>query len=286
MAARSSLPVTLRVDSSLVLIPVSVTDRLNHPVIGLQKGNFRVFEGGVEQQLLSLAFEDAPIAVGLVFDTSASMQPKMAKSRAAVVQLLETANPDDEFFLAEFNDHATLTQPLTPDTADIVTQLSHAAPQGRTALLDAIALSLAELKRSHKPRKALVILSDGGDNRSRYSEREVRGMVSESDALIYAMGIFETSGAHLSAEEIAGPALLNEIAETSGGRLFPVRNLNDLPGVANRIGVELHNQYVLGYAPVNLQSDGKHHRVRVAVVSPAAESLHVDWRSGYRAPAQ
>ena len=197
LAAKRAVPATLRVDTSLVLIPVSVTDLLNHPITGLDKSDFRVFDSNIEQQVLSLAFEDAPLAVGLVLDTSGSMGRKMTKSRAAIAQLLQTANPEDEFFLVKFNDHVELAQPLTSEPADILARLSRTVPEGRTALLDAIALSLDELKKSSKLRKALVILSDGGDNRSRYTENEIRGMVRESDALIYAMGIFETGGTHL-----------------------------------------------------------------------------------------
>ncbi|SPE42574.1 von Willebrand factor, type A [Candidatus Sulfopaludibacter sp. SbA3] len=287
LAAKRSVPSTMRVDTSLVLIPVGVTDLLNRPVTGLDRSNFRVFDSNVEQQVLSLTFDDAPIAVGLVFDTSGSMDGKMAKSRAAVGEFLRTANPEDEFFLVEFNDKVHLTQPLTADPSEIQARLGNAAPHGRTALLDAIGLSLGELKKSSKPRKALVIFSDGGDNRSRLTEKEVRGMVREGDALIYAMGIFEMNGTSLRAEEAAGPSLLHEITEASGGRLFPVGDVNDLPDMANRIGVELHNQYVLGYAPSNLLPDGKRHKVRVKVIPPRRlSSLHVDWRLGYRAPAQ
>ena len=287
LAAKRSVPSVMRVDTSLVLIPVSVTDALNHPVMSLDKASFRVFDSNVEQEVVSLTFEDAPLAVGVVFDTSASMGGKMAKSRSAVAELMRTANPEDEFFLVEFNDHVKLTQPLTSEGADILAQLSRAAPHGQTALLDAVALALKEVKKSGRPRKALVILSDGGDNRSRYTEREIRGMVRESDALVYAMGIFETGGAHLSAEEIAGPGLLNEITEASGGRLFKVGNVDELPETAARIGVELHNQYVLAFSPSKIHADGKHHRVRVKVVPPAGlSSVRVDWRTGYRAPVQ
>jgi len=276
----------LRADTSLVLIPVGVTDRLNRPVTGLGKNSFRVFDGNVEQQIVSMAFEDAPMAVGLVFDTSMSMEGKMARARAAVAQFLRTASVDDEFFLVEFNDRVNLAQPLTADADDILARLGQSA-HGHTALLDAIALSLGELKKSSKPRKALVIFSDGGDNRSRHTKGEVRGMASEGDALIYAMGIFGTEGRPVQPEEVTGPSLLNEITEASGGRMFPVADLNDLPDIAQRIGVELHNEYVLGYSPSNLRSDGKHHKVRVKVVPPPGLSyLHVDGRAGYRAPVE
>jgi VWFA-related protein len=286
LATKQSIPSAMRADSNLVLIPVGVTDLLNCPVMGLDKSSFRVFDSNVEQQVLTLAFEDAPLAVGLVFDRSSSMEGKMDKSRAAVVQFLRTANPEDEFFLVEFNDQVHLKQPWTSDPSDILAELG-SDPHGKTALLDAIALSLGELKKSSKPRKALVILSDGRDNHSRYNRREILDMARESDALIYAMGIFAYPGAQLRPEEVSGPSLLTDVTEASGGRLFPVGDLNDLPDVARRIGVELHNQYVLGYSPGNLQADGKHHKVKVKVAPPRGLSyLHVDWRAGYRAPVE
>ena len=140
---------------------------------------------------------------------------------------------------------------------------------------------------STKPRKAIVIVSDGGDNRSQMTGTEVRTMARESDALIYAMGIFEGMGTQLSLEELAGPGLLDEITEASGGRMFPVSDVGHLPDIAARIGVELHNQYLLGYSPSAIQHDGRHHRVRVKVVAPAGISaLNVDWRAGYRAPIE
>jgi VWFA-related protein len=277
----------LRVNTSLVLVPISVTDATNRPVLGLNIGSFRVFDNNVEQQVESLVSEDAPVSIAVVFDTSGSMDRKMPKSRVALGRLLETANPEDEFCMIEFSDEARVARSWTSDPAEITRSLARTAPRGRTALLDAVALALQELKKSAKPRKAIVILSDGGDNRSRLTEPELRSRARESDALIYAMGIFEGLGVHLSLEEIAGPGLLEEITEASGGRLFPVSDVNRLPEIAARIGVELHNQYLLAYSPRAMQHDGRHHRVRVEVLPPAGTSaLNVDWRTGYRAPIQ
>jgi Ca-activated chloride channel family protein len=285
-ARRAALP-NLRVNTNLVLVPISVTDASNRPVLGLNKSSFRIFDNNVEQQVESLVFEDAPVGIAVVFDTSGSMDRKMPKSRVALGRLLETANPEDEFCLIEFSDEARLARSWTSDPAEITRSLAGTAPRGRTALLDAIALALRELKKSAKPRKAIVILSDGGDNRSRLTERELRSMARESDALIYAMGIFEGIGIQLSLEELAGPGLLEEITEASGGRLFPVSDVNHLPEIAARIGVELHNQYVVAYSPSATQHDGRHHRLRVEVLPPAGNSsLNVDWRAGYRAPIQ
>ena len=286
-SARGPALPSLRVNTNLVLVPVSVTDASNRPLLGLDTSSFRIFDNNIEQKLASLAFEDAPVAIAVVFDMSGSMRPKMRKSRLALARLLETANPEDEFCLIEFSDAVNLAKSWTSDPREITGALADAVPRGRTALLDAIALGLREVKKSTKPRKAIVIVSDGGDNRSRLTERELRSMARESDALIYAMGIFEGMGVQLSLEELAGPGLLEDITEGSGGRLFPVSDVNRLPDIAARIGVELHNQYLLAYSPSAMQHDGRHHRVRVQVVPPAGISaLHVDWRAGYRAPGQ
>ena len=232
-AQRKAAP-NLRVSTSLVLVPISVTDASNRPVLGLDKSSFRVFDNHIEQQVESLVFEDAPVGMAVVFDASGSMHNKMPKSRVALGRLLESANPEDEFCLIEFSDQARLARSWTSDPAEITRSLAGTAPRGRTALLDAIALALRELKKSAKPRKAIVILSDGGDNRSRLTERELRSMTRESDALIYAMGIFEGMGIQLSIEELAGPGLLEEITEASGGRLFPVSDVNHLPEIDRR----------------------------------------------------
>ena len=211
-AREPALP-SLRVNTNLVLVPVSVTDASNRPLLGLDTSSFRIFDNNIEQQLASLAFEDAPVAIAVVFDMSGSMRPKMRKSRLALARLLETANPEDEFCLIEFSDAVDLAKSWTSDPREITGALADAVPRGRTALLDAIALGLSEVKKSTKPRKAIVIVSDGGDNRSRLTERELRSMARESDALIYAMGIFEGMGVQLSLEELAGPGLLEEITE-------------------------------------------------------------------------
>jgi len=286
MSPRTSLP-DLQADTSLVLIPVSVTDAWNRPILGLDRSSFRVFDNNVEQKLTSLSFEDTPVAIALVFDISGSMRPKMHKSRLALARLLETANPEDEFCLIEFSDNVHLARSWTSDLEEITGAFAGAVPRGRTALLDAIGLGLHEVKKSTKPRKAIVIVSDGGDNRSRLTETELRAMARESDALMYAMGIFEGMGTQLSLEELAGPGLLEEISEASGGHMFPVSDVNRLPEIAARIGVELHSQYLLAYSPSGMTHDGRHHRVRVQVVPPPGTSaLNVDWRAGYRAPVQ
>jgi Ca-activated chloride channel family protein len=279
----------IRVDTTLVLIPVTVTDPLNRFVTGLDRDNFRLYEDKEEQKLVQFSSEDAPISVGLVFDTSGSMGSKLEKSRQAATQFFRTANPEDDFFLVQFNDRADMVQEFTSRFEEIQNKLTFTQSKGKTALLDAVYLALNYMKKkAQNPRKALLIISDGGDNSSRYTESEIKNLVREADVQIYAIGIFEPVASRgRTAEELSGPSLLNEIAEQTGGRHFPVENINDLPDVAAKIGIELRNQYVLGYSPSNQNRDGKYRRVQVKLVQPRGlPPLRAFWRPGYYAPIQ
>ncbi len=271
--------VDFRSESDLVLIPVSVTDARNHAVTGLDRNSFRVFEDKAEQNIVQFVREDAPISVGIVFDSSDSMTGKLDKSREAMKQFLRFANPEDEFFLVEFNNRARLTVPFTDNGGDIQNRLLQVQPKGTTALLDAVWLAMDSLKQARYPRRALLILSDGGDNHSRHTESEVRNRVRESDLWIYTMGIAEHRTTDAAREVVEGPKLLEGLAAESGGRHFNVDSLIDLPVVAARIGVELRNQYVLGYRPSDARRDGKYHAVEVHVVE--GSDLRVSWRPGY-----
>lgn len=278
----------IRVDTNLVLIPVTVTTPLNQFVTGMEKENFRVLEDKVEQEVAYFASFDAPLSIGLVFDASGSMNNKLFKSRQAAAQFFKTANPEDEFFLLQFNDRPQLLVPFTQQTEEIQNRLTFTQAKGRTALLDGIYQALATLKKGRNPRKALLVISDGGDNSSRYTESEVRNRLREADAQIYAIGIFEPMGARgRTAEELSGPNLLNELAEMTGGRHFPVDNINELPDVAAKIGIELRNQYVLGYISKNQVRDGKYRRVQVKLNQPRGmPPLRALFRQGYYAPSQ
>jgi len=287
--ARASLPppvmpsASLRIDSNLVLVPVTVCDNRNRPVTGLEKQHFRVFDDSVEQTVTQFAMDDAPLSIGLVFDISGSMSNKLRLARDAASEFLNTSNPEDDFFLVEFNERPKLVTPLTEDYQEIESQLSLAEAHGRTALMDAIVLAMHEIKRSGKSRKALLIVSDGGDNCSRYTSGELKNLVRESDAIVYAIGIY---GLASSPEELAGPSLLTEIAEQTGGRHFAA-DLRDLPDIAAKIGVELRNRYVIGYSPTNQQRDGRYHPVQIKVVPPRGmSSLRTSWRRGYYAPSE
>jgi VWFA-related protein len=277
------------VESSLVLIPSSVTDPSNRFVLGLHRSDFHLLEDGVEQVIAHFSGEDAPLSVGLVFDTSGSMGDKLRISRQAAFRFLETLNPQDEAFLIGFNDRAELISSFTNKPDEIETKLNALQLGGLTAMLDAAELALHEMKKAKNPRKALVIISDGGDNHSSYSAQQIQKLVREADVQVYAMGIFEPSISipGLSKEEVSGPRLLSELAEQTGGRAFTASDPNDLPSVATRIGIELRNQYVLAYSPKNKDKDGKYRKVEVKVTVPAGiPTLKVRWRLGYYAPAE
>jgi VWFA-related protein len=278
----------IRVDSTLVLINVTVTDPLNRFVTGLEREHFKLTEDKVEQTVSHFASEDAPLSVGLIFDASGSMGSKLQKARLAAAQFFKTSNPEDEFFLVQFNDRPELVQTFTTNIEEIQNRLTFTQSKGRTALLDAIYLGLNHMKKARNTRKAVLILSDGGDNSSRYTESEIKNLVREADVQIYAIGIFEpVSSRGRTAEELSGPGLLSDVAEQTGGRHFPVENVNELPDIAAKIGMELRNQYVLGYTPTNQERNGKYRRVQVKLVQPRGlPPLRAFWRQGYYAPSQ
>jgi VWFA-related protein len=273
----------IRVDTTLILVPVTVNDPLNRPVSGLEKENFRVFEDKVPQPITQFAMDDEAVAVCLVFDSSGSMGDKLQRSRAAAKEFFRIANPEDEFCLVEFDNAPKLRVPLTSDTGEIENELLFSKSKGSTALLDAVYLALHEMKRSKKNKKALLIVSDGGDNHSRYSQKEVADVVRESDVLIYSIGVF---GGGFTPEESSGPNLLTRISEQTGGRLFEA-DARELPDIARKIGIELRNRYILGYSPQNQSRDGKYHRITVQVVPPRGlPKLQAHWRLGYNAPLE
>ena len=280
---------TFRAYSDLVLIPVTVTDTLNRFVLGLQKEDFRLMEDGVEQNLTLFSGEDAPLAVGLLFDESGSMDTKLSTSRDAAAQLLNTLNKEDEAFLVEFAEVAKVSIAFSNHAEEIQKALKNAQAGGLTAMLDAIETGLLEMKKAKNSRKAIVIISDGGDNRSHYTAAQIEALVRQADVQIYAMGVFEPVFSFQQApEEISGPRLLSEIASQTGGRAFAAAASGDMPSVATRIAVELRNQYVLGYYPKNKARDGRYRKVEVKVAPPPGlgSSLKAHWRLGYYAPSQ
>ena len=264
--ARSSL----RVDVNQILVPVTVTDSWDRPITSLPADSFRIFEDNVEQKIVSVFKEEGPISVGFLFDASSSMRKRMAPSLAAIEQFLKTGMPGDEYFLVRFSDKPTLVTRFTPDPDQILKGLSFIQPEGWTAMLDALCLGVQHMKFARNSRRALIVLTDGGDNNSRYTESEIRSLVRESDVRVYAIGVFERSH------------YLEKIAAETGGKAFFVHKLEDLPETIERLSSGFRNQYVLGYTSNNQQKDGKYRRVRVEL-DPATRQipLNVVWRRGY-----
>jgi VWFA-related protein len=279
--------IAFKVNSNLVLIPVLVTDPHDHAITGLGRQHFRLWDDNAEQVITDFASEDLPISAAFVLDCSASMGDKLSKSREAITQFLQSANPEDEFALVRFSDQPELAQGLTTRTAEIQNGMLFTTAHGRTALLDAIVLAMDEMKHAKHSRKAILIISDGGDNASLYTLGELKKRIREADVQIYSIGIMEPPWARArTIEELQGPALLYEISKETGGSLFQISDVQTLPAVALKIGMALRNEYVLGYAPTAEKRDGKYHRVRVKVEQPeGGPSLHVSFRTGYVAPS-
>ena len=205
-------PGNIRVDTTLVLIPVTVTNPLGQFVTDMEKEHFKIYEDKVEQVISTFSSEDAPLSIGIVFDTSGSMGSKLQTSRQAVAHFMKIANPVDEFFLIQFNDRPELVIPFTANTEEIQNRLMFAQSKGRTALLDGVYMAMNQMKKARNPRKAILIISDGGDNSSRYTASEVKNAVREADVQIYGIGVFEGMMARgRTAEEMAGPDLLREL---------------------------------------------------------------------------
>ena len=273
----------IKVDVDLVLVNVTVTDSMNRLVTGLEKENFALTEVNIAQEIKHFASEDAPISLGVIFDISGSMSNKIDKSKLAVVEFFKTANIKDEFFVITFSDKPQLLADFTSSIEDVQGKLAFTVPRGRTALLDAVYLGINKMHEAKYPKKALLIISDGGDNRSRYTDNEIKNLVREADVQIYAIGIFDTN--YNTPEEIRGPFLLGELTDATGGRTFTISDVNELADVASKIGVELRNQYVIGYRPTNPEHDGRWRKIKVKLIPPRGlPPLFVHAKTGYYAP--
>jgi VWFA-related protein len=279
----SGCPV-LRAQANLVTVPVNVFDSRNRVVSHLDPTVFRVYEDGIEQPVIAVGEDDAPASIGFVFDTSASMGVKLELSRQAVAEFLKSANPDDEFFLLPFDSRPGALTGFTNRPEDILDQLARAKPAGTTAMLDAIQSAFVNIRRARHTRRAIIIISDGGDNHSRTTKTDILRMAREADAQVYTLGTYEPPAVrHRTPEEFTGPELLADISEQTGGRNFPVRRLSDIADAAIRIGFELRNQYLIAYRPSNQNWNGLYRRIAVETTAPGFPQLHAYWRQGYYA---
>ena len=276
-----------RSNVELVIVPVTVTDAINRPILDLPKHDFTLYEGNVEQQIRYFSCEDAPISVALVLDYSASMRNKIEYERQAVKEFFTYANPQDEYFIITVSSKPKLIASSTQSIGTIEERLASMKPDGATALYDAIYMGINQLRTGRYQRRALLIISDGGDNRSRYSLKETKRVIEEANVLTYGIGIFDDMPFPLfkTIEERLGRKSLSEITDASGGRTIPADDRRKIPEISAMISRELRNQYMLGYQPSNPTHDGKWRKIRVRL-SAFATPRHVHYREGYVAPQQ
>jgi Ca-activated chloride channel family protein len=280
--AKATASANIRIDTNEVLVPVSVLDTFGRNVSGLARNNFRVFDGPDERPIISFGRDDAPVSIGIVFDCSRSMRPKYKTSHGAPAELFRQLNPRDEAFLITVSNRAELKQPFTSNFGNLLNKLVFIQPQGETALLDGIYMGLSMMKKAHNPRKALIVVSDGGDNNSRYTERELASLAMEANTQIYSICLWQHAA---SPEELAGPDLLEDIARESGGVVFPVAGLDELCAAMAKIGITMHNQYVLGYYPPENAPGGKFRKIKVQLLLPRGlPPVQVFARAGYFVP--
>jgi Ca-activated chloride channel family protein len=262
-----------------------VTDNMNRPVIGLEKQDFTLLEDDQPQEIRYLWTEDAPISVGILLDLSRSMSNKIEDARAAVGEFFKTANPEDDYFVITFADRPEVLAETTQSAGSIQAKLASAIPSGHTALLDAIYLGIWKLRNARYSRRALLIISDGGDNHSRYSKQDIRRLVQEADVQIYAIGIFDSK--FKTPEEWAGQRLLTEITEATGGRTLTLHDPRSLPAMGATVSEELRSQYILGFHPSRAARDGAWRRIKVRTTAVRNENpLQIHSRKGYLAPEE
>lgn len=276
-------PPSLKVDVDLVLVPVTVTDGKSRYVSGLEPDNFQLWEDNVEQEILHASTEDVPISVGIILDISGSMKDKLDVARNAATTFLRTVmNRDDEFFLLDFADRPRVAVDFTTEISRISGDLLRTSAKGRTALYDAVYMGLDKLRDAAHAKKVLLLITDGEDNRSRYTFSNVREYVKEQDVQIYAIGIVDPWSSPLAADGV-GRDLIEKLTELTGGQSFFPDSVHKLEDICFKIGVEIKSQYVIAYRSSNSRSDGKWRKLRVRAHAKATGNLHVHARSGYYA---
>jgi Ca-activated chloride channel family protein len=277
----------LRVNVNVVLVPVVVADAMNHPITGLEKQNFVLSDNDKQQEIQYFSKEDSPISVGLLVDISESMTDKVDAERQAVSEFFKNANPDDDYFVVSFSSRPEMLTEVTQSIGTIQAKLGAVVPSGSTALLDAISVAMTRMRSAKYKRRALLIISDGGDNNSHHKYREIKTLVRDSDVEVSAIGLFSTSPLR-TYEEFMGKRWLSEITDATGGRTITVDNVSKMGEAAAMISTEMRNQYILGYRPSNVVTDGKRRQIKVRVINPAAgdAQLQAYYKRGYIIPKE
>jgi Ca-activated chloride channel family protein len=282
---KSSDNKTLKVDVDLVTVNATVTDAQNRVITGLDREHFKIWEDKLEQKIDYFSAEDVPISIGVIFDLSGSMKDKISTARDAAVTFFNTGNPQDEYFLVTFSNRPEVAEQFTTDVARLRNRLVFEPTKGMTALYDAVYLGLEKLKDGTQPKKALLLITDGEDNRSRYTFSNVREFVKEQNVQIYAIGIVSDWNSGLGNGR-SGRALVEELADLTGGHAFFPDSVYDLEDICTKIAVELKNQYVIGYKSTNETKDGKWRKIKVQVDPPKGVGrLNVRFKTGYYAAA-
>ncbi len=274
----------LKVKTDLVTLTLTVTDVYGRYVSGLNKNAFTITDNGQPQEITFFSDSDAPVSVGILFDVSGSMsKDKIAKARNALSRFILTSHPSDEYFLIAFNNRAQLLLDRTRDSDAVLQKLTLLQPKNDTALYDAVYLGVERVTRGAHQKRALLIISDGQDNASRYNFGEVRRLMKEADVVTYAVGIIGGSDA-TSSVGMQGQSFLDEISSVSGGKSFYPQSDVELDEIFERIALELRHQYSIGYTPKDFEPDGKWRKVKTKVKPPRGlPRLTVRGREGYYA---
>lgn len=269
----------VRLTRDAVTVHVTVSDPYGRFVTGLEKSHFEIYDDKLKQEIEFFSDDDVPVTLGIVYDVSGSMTTKLQRSMYALRRFVETSHNDDEFFLVGFNQRAQLVRDFSTSGESVVNSLTLVTPQGKTALYDAAYLGVEKAKQGRHTKRALLVISDGQDNSSRYTFNELRTLVKEADVQLYSIGVLDVSDGTLG---LAGQAILEELSRVTGGRAFFPQSDEELVDVCTQIALELRHQYSIGYYPTTNIRDGRWHKIKVKVDPPAGlPRLSVRAKEGY-----
>jgi Ca-activated chloride channel homolog len=281
---RTADPYKISVSVSSVVLRATVENHKGSLVSGLGKDDFQVYEDGALQQIEYYSHEDIPVTVGLVLDNSGSMGPKRDVVIAAAMAFARSSNPQDQMFVVNFNEHVSFglpaDMPFTDQPAQLQIALSKFKTKGETALYDALAAAIEHLKVGNRDKKVLIVVSDGGDNASKYKLSQILAMAGQSDAIIYTIGIYTDE------DPDQNPTALRALSKATGGEAFFPQSIPDVVPVCEQIAHDIRNQYTLAYTPANRNSNGAYRAIQVKATAPGHGRMTVLTRAGYYAPAK